>query len=412
MSEAAVAQRMEQPIPQHIDPARVVDWDYQKDPRLKTDPHGLYARWVEQAKQAGHDVVWTTANGGHWMIMSNEAIIEALQKAELFSSVHTTIPPRPGAAKLIPEELDPPEHTKYRSHLNKRLGPKMIKVFDGRARTMANELIDAVAADGKADLMDALTIPLPCSLFLDMVGLPSSRTREFVAWKDELFKGGTIEIQMAAQARINGTLEEVLAHKRETKETEDLLGYLVNEALIDGEPIRQADLMAFAFLFFIAGLDTVTSAMTNCFHYIATHPGMQERLLADPSTIPDFIEEILRRYGVVNPTRTATRDFEWRGVAVRKGDQFVAGSCFANVDEAEFPEPLTFNSERESNRHISFGGGPHRCAGSHLARTELIATLQEVLPRLNNLRMHPGVQLDYFAGGLVGLNELPVEWDA
>ncbi|MBB3860952.1 cytochrome P450 [Novosphingobium hassiacum] len=403
-----VIQTQDRPVPDHVEPTYVVDWDYLKDPRLQIDPHGLYAKWTAEAP---HEVVWTTANGGHWMILSNEAIVEALQTPELFSSKHTGIPPRPGAAKLIPEELDPPEHTKYRSQLNKRLGPKMIKYFDGRARAMANELIDRVQAAGKCDLMQALTIPLPCSLFLDMVGLPSERTEEFVQWKDELFQGSNNEIRIGAQQRINAYLEEAIALKRKDGGADDLLGYLVNEGRIDDEPITQADLMAYAFLFFIAGLDTVTATMTNCFHYIATHPGAQDKLLENRSFLIDFPEEILRRYSVVNSVRTATRDFEWRGVQIKAEDQFVAGTAFANVDGKEFPDPLTVDFERENNRHIGFGAGPHRCAGSHLARTELVAVMQEVLPRLPNLRLQPGTDLKYYAGGLIGLTELPVEWD-
>jgi cytochrome P450 len=259
--------------------------------------------------------------------------------------------------------------------------------------------------------MQALTVPLPCSLFLDMVGLPSERTAEFVEWKEDLFKGANSDTRVDAQARINSMLEQAIAQKRESGVTEDLLGYLVNAAVIDDEPVTHADLMAYAFLFFIAGLDTVTSTMTNCFHYIATHPGVQQRLLNDRGLIMDFPEEILRRYSVVNMVRTASRDFEWRGIQVKADDQFVAGSCFANTDAREFADPLTVDLEREDNRHIGFGAGPHRCVGSHLARTELIAVMQEVLPRLPNLRLQPGVELHYSAGGLVGLNALPVEWD-
>ena len=394
-------------VPSHVDPARVVDWDYMNDPRLTTDPYATFAQWVAETPA---EVVWTTANGGHWMIMRNTAIVEALQTPELFSSRHTSIPPRPGAAKLIPEELDPPEHTKYRQILNKRLGPKMMKFFDGRTRLLANTLIDAVQERGEADLMEALTVPMPCGLFLEMVGLPTDRIAEFVSWKDELFFGPT-ERKIAAQGKINGLLKETIAEKRANPGGEDLMSFLVNDGLIDEAPITHEDLMAYAFLFFIAGLDTVTSLMTSCFRYIADHPGTRDALLADKSLIPDFIEEILRRYGVVNPVRTATRDFEWRVIPVREGEQFVSSTILADLDATEFPDPLKVDFERENNRHIGFGGGPHRCVGSHLARTEIIATIQEVLPRLPNLRTKPGSVLRFYSAGLVGLTTLPVVWD-
>ncbi|MET0136886.1 MAG: cytochrome P450 [Sphingobium sp.] len=393
--------------PAHVDPARVVDWDYVADRRLAHDPYALFEQWIEEAPA---DIVWTGANGGHWMLMRGEAILDALQTPELFSSRHTSIPPRFGATKLIPEELDPPEHTKYRSILNKRLGPKMMKFFDGRTRKLANELIDAVQDKGEADLMQALTIPMPCGLFLEMVGLPSSRVDEFVTWKDELMLG-TPEEMAGANAKINGLLAQTIADKRINPGENDLMSFLIHDARIDDQPIGQDDLMSYGFLFFIAGLDTVTSLMTSCFRFVAENPDKRDELIADPRLIPDFIEEILRRYGVVNMVRTATRDFEWRGITVKESEQFVCSSVIADLDRREFPNPMTVDFTREENRHVGFGGGPHRCVGSHLARTELIATMQEVLPRLRNLRMKPGADLKYYHGGLIGLSELPVVWD-
>jgi cytochrome P450 len=394
-------------VPDHVDAALVVDWDFQRDARLSQDPYARYAEWIAAAPA---EVVWTTANGGHWMIMRNAAIVDALQTPELFSNKHTSIPPRAGSIKLIPEELDPPEHTKYRSILNRRLGPKMMKFFDARTRALASALVDAIERNGEAELMDALTIPMPCSLFLEMVGLPTSRTREFVGWKDELFKGSIAE-RAAAQAKIVAVLEETIADKRVNPGEFDLMSFLVQDGRVDDKPISQEDLLSYGFLFFIAGLDTVTSLMTSCFAYIARTPGTQDRLIAEPRLIPDFVEEMLRRYSVVSPVRTATGDFEWRGIRVRKDDQFLCSTVVADLDPAEFNDPLTVNVKRDENRHLGFGGGPHRCVGSHLARTELMATLQEVLPRLPNLRMKPGAHPTYSPGHLLGLTSLPLVWD-
>jgi cytochrome P450 len=134
-----------------------------------------------------------------------------LQNPDLFSSIYTSIPQRPGAAKLISEELDSPKHTKYRSLLNRKRGPKMIKHFDARTRSVVRDLVAAVEADRKADLMAALTIALPCTLFLDLVGLPSSRTFEFVSIKNQLFKGETLDRKIEAQGRINEVIAGVIA---------------------------------------------------------------------------------------------------------------------------------------------------------------------------------------------------------
>jgi len=402
----SVAQdQLRAPPPDRVPADRVVDFDYLRDPN-PDDPFVDYRRLSEHP----HELIWSTANGGHWIVTRNELLFDMIQKPELFSNRHTSIPPTPYHVRQIPEELDPPEHTKYRAIISPRLGPKMMREFEAKSQKLARELVDRVHAEGRADLMRALTIPLPCGIFLEMMGLPTNRTEEFVAWKDDFFYGGTDDKKKAANERIVVTLQEAIDEKRRAP-ADDLLSFLVCEAEVDGRPLDNGELMSFAILFFFAGLDTVTAVMSACFLYFANNPVARDRVVADPTLANAAVEEIIRRYSVVNVVRTATQDFEWAGALIRQGDQFVGSTLMANLDEREFAHAMEVDFEREGNRHLGFGGGPHRCVGSHLARVELRAVLQEALPRLKNLRMQAGASARFHVGALVGLATLPVEWD-
>lgn len=397
-------------VPPHVPADRIIHFDYLRDPALPADPYG---RFKQVQDSTPHEVVWTTGNGGHWMILRADAVVDALQKTEWFSSIHIQIPPPPPGAwrRLIPEELDPPEHEKYRSLLSSHFGPRTMKRFDARAKELAKQLFDRIAHTGRADLMRAVTIPLPCSIFLDMVGLPNDRLEEFVALKDQLFTSNDPVQMQAATIRIYEICSQCIETLRKTP-GENLLSHLLSPASqVDGRPLTHEELLSIAFMMFIAGLDTVTSAMTSCLAYLVQNPAQRQRLVDDPARIPEAIEEVLRRHSVVNMIRTASCDFEWRGLSIRKGDQFVASSVMANLDEREFPAPMQVNLDREVNRHILFGVGPHRCVGSHLARVELRAVMHELLPRLKNVRLQPGTQLRWTPPPLFGLTSLPVEWD-
>jgi cytochrome P450 len=151
--------------------------------------------------------------------------------------------------------------------------------------------------------------------------------------------------------------------------------------------------------------------MTSCLSYLAQNPVDRQRLIDDPSLIREAIEEILRRYSVVNPVRTATRDFEYRGVQIKAKDQFLISTILANLDDRAIEDPTSVDLVRDPNPHLAFGGGPHRCAGSHLARIELRVLLEEALPRLKNLRLQDGAHLHWHAANLVGLSSLPLQWD-
>jgi cytochrome P450 len=164
----------------------------------------------------------------------------------------------------------------------------------------------------------------------------------------------------------------------------------------------------------LGGLDTVTSATLHQLHFLATHPAHRDQLLADPSIAPDAVEEMLRRFSVANVARTVREDTEFHGVQMRAGEMVMMSTTLAGLSESAYSDALRvdFARPRVRARSLVFGKGVHMCSGHALARRELLITVEEVLPRLPNLRLAPGSAIEYVSGGTLSIGSpLPLEWD-
>jgi cytochrome P450 len=173
----------------------------------------------------------------------------------------------------------------------------------------------------------------------------------------------------------------------------------VMHAEVDGERLTHEEVLDICFLFLIAGLDTVTASLDCCYGDLATRPEARRRIVEDPDAIPTVVEEMLRwETPVMGAARVATRDTEVGGFAIDEGEQVMVLLGAANVDEAEFEHAGELDWDREVNPHLAFGGGVHRCLGSHLARVELAVVLREWHRRIPDYCIKPGTELEYTAG--------------
>jgi cytochrome P450 len=164
-------------------------------------------------------------------------------------------------------------------------------------------------------------------------------------------------------------------------------------------------------LLFIAGLDTVMNSMGHGVRHLAMHPELQDALRADPRMVVEAGEELLRRYGLVAVPRLVKQDVECEGAAIKRGERVTLFYPMANLDEAEFSDPDAFDLGRENKVHLTFGGGPHRCLGSHLARIELQTLYEEMAARLPTFRVDPERPVRYRCGPVTGPRELHLLWD-
>jgi cytochrome P450 len=188
----------------------------------------------------------------------------------------------------------------------------------------------------------------------------------------------------------------------------DMVTYFL-QARIDGEPISQEYLLSILVTLVLAGLDTTKSQLGFNFHHLATHPADRGRLVEDPAGFPTAIEEMLRVFAFVSPARKLVADIDYEGCPMKKGQMVLMPLWSANRDDRAFPNATDVVLDRSPNRHIAFGAGPHRCAGSHLARRELLIAMEEwhtLIPDYEIDTAEPLVE----HGWQLGLDALPLCW--
>ena len=402
-----MATTAQQRIPDHVQPAHVVDFDFYNDPRYHPDIHEGIARIVAESPP----VFWTPRYGGHWVIAGHAALFEAARDTVNFSSAKMGIPAPPPdqEIKQVPINSDPPEHASYRAPLNKAFSPKAMMALRDDIRALAVELIEKVRGQGHCDFAHDVAEPLPVSIFLKMMGLPLDKLPEYRVWVGEILASNDAEVRSRASHEVVAAMSEIVA-ERQAKRENDLISVLL-DTLIDGRPVTFEEMQSFCLLLFIAGLDTVMNGMCFGIRHLARNPELQAELRADPARITDAMEEMLRRYTFTMPGRVMTRDHEALGVKFKEGERVLFLLPGADLDGEAFPDPLKFDMDRENNVHIAFNSGPHRCAGSHLARIELQILYEEWLKRIPEFRLDPDRPAKFHGGHVIGCDSLHLLWD-
>lgn len=369
---------------------------------------------VQQAHMDLHhkapDIFYTPCNGGHWMATRFEHVRTIMTSPHIFSSRATNFPPQPPflSLSLPPQDMDAPEHGAHRLLLMGFLGPKEVRALEAHIRLMMGELIDTVLARGKAQFVGDIAAPLPVRTFMHMMRWDPSGWPRLVRWANAILASDTVWIRLPAYVRMQGYLKRQIRLRRAHPGDDPVSTLLASQ--IDGRPVSDQRVLEMCNLLFLAGLDTVTNAMTFIAKHLAEAPQIQQRLRADPAQIPGAIEEMLRRYAFVNTARRVTQDIEIGGVMLRKGDTIVASLAAASNDPRETPEPAKLDLDRGRASHLAFNTGPHSCPGASLARMELRIFLEEWLARVPPFSIAPSYKPKARGGPVMALESLPLVW--
>lgn len=393
--------------PSHVPAGHVVDFDMYRPPDVEA---GFHEAWATLQADGVPDMVWTPRNGGHWIATRAPLIADVLGDPTRFSSRIIIVPKADGEHhRMIPTTIDPPEHRPWRLLLNATLDPRAIRQVERDIRAIAVELIEAVRADGACDFIAAFASQLPIRIFLHLVDLPAEDAPRLKWLTDQITRpDGTISFQDTV-AEFHAYLDGIVASRRGT-DRQDMFSRMIN-GTVDGRPIEQHEALQLCSQVLIAGLDTVVNFLGFTLHHVATDLPLRDRLAADPSLIPAAVNELLRRYPTVSIGREARTDLMFGGVAVKAGEMVIAPTVLAGLDERHDPATRQVDIDRRPPVHLTFGTGHHRCPGAHLARIELVISLEECLARMPGVRIAPGARLRY-AGGIVGcLLSLPLVWD-
>lgn len=389
--------------------------DYQVErPILET--YALLNAEREQARFLWND----TTDHGFWMLNRYDDVVEALQMFEEFGNeqVNAFVNDMPPGV-LLPQQLNPPEHTQLRRMLNPFFSPAAVKRLEPLARERARAMVAEIKDRKADDLTTGFALLYPTELFLALLGLPVEDGPEFL-WRIEAIFGGllkagegSVEEANAASAWIteyfNEKVEERLATPGdpETDLITRILTHPVGEVMLEREQV-----LTVMSTLMLAGLDTTRSALGYIFYHLAHDTELRHRVTADPSLWPKFIEESVRLYSlIIEDGRQARVDLDHHGLPIKKGDMLWLGLAAANRDPRKFENPDEFDMDRSDlSHHLGFGAGQHRCIGMHLARSELVIALEEWHAQIPDYRVADGVELRE-RGGQLKLMALPLEWD-
>ena len=358
---------------------------------------------------------------GLTVTFSRELGDHVLRHHELFSSVGGL--DLGNIRPLIPLNVDPPEHSKYRKILDPLFAPKQMDRQEADITERVNHFIDHFADRGECNFSEEFAEVFPTSVFLGLLGLPEDELAMFLRLRDGSLHSEKIdpdalfdfEKRRAVQAATGAEIYDYfgrLIHLREREPADDIITRFLSVE-IDGERLSHDDILDICFLFLIAGLDTVTDSLTCFFAFLAQHPGHRHEIVADPGVIPAAVEELLRWETPVpaGVPRVATSDVELPdGHIVKEGTAVVVSYGAANVDPSAFDDAFEVRFDRGKNTHLAFGGGVHRCLGSHLARRELRVALREWHRRIPDYRLKPGHEDLEYSPGLRFVKDLTLAW--
>ena len=357
----------------------------------------------------------STHGDGFWVFTSADLIRDALRHPGVFSSTVVTVHDPDPPYKWIPEMLDPPEHTVWRQLLAPHFAPRAMERLEDRVRERCVSLLREIAGAGHCDFLRDFAWRFPTTIFMELMGMPDDGLEQFLTWEHQILHPSAGEDPERAGAfdamvAVMGYFTELMEEKRRSP-GDDLLSAAL-EWRIEGLPIPHEDLLSWCLLMFMAGLDTVSIQLAYAFWHLATHPADRLQIVEDPAVVPAAVEEFLRQFAFVAPSRKVMSDTDFHGCPLKKGDMVFAPLCGATRDPAVFgDEAATVRFDREVNNHIAFGAGPHRCLGSHLARRELRVALEEWHRFIPSYGLTPGVEVTEHGGGLFGIDRLELSWD-
>jgi len=317
-------------------------------------------------------------------------------------------PPSPPGAFT---DMDPPDHTRYRSRLTGQFTVRRMRRLAERLEEITAAQLDELAAAGSpADLVQHFASPVPALMICELLGVPYERRTEFHQDAMTLVGGSgqpeEAEAMFAAFGRLQEFMLAMVAAKR-TEPTDDLLSDLVNA----DSDLTDDELATMGMALLGGGLDTTTNMLSLGTLELMREPARVEAMLANPDAA---VEELLRYISLTPATaRTALEDVEIEGVLVHKGDTVLVELGSANRDPARYADPDVLDLAHGAAGHVAFGHGIHQCIGQHLARIELKIAFPGLFTRFPKLRLAvPEDELPHRASLVIrGLDRMPVAWD-
>jgi cytochrome P450 family 142 subfamily A polypeptide 1 len=345
--------------------------------------------------------VYQDANG--FRIVTRHAdIIDVERRSRVFSSRGCyRVNVQPDESNMI--ALDDPEHLEQRRLVSRRFTPRAVQQDEAFLRSRIDELLDAVADQGRLEVVHDLAAQLPSRLTADLLGFEEDRWEDIKSWSERLMRTDAVMIDNEAiMGVMNAIMEfnpvlQATAIERKGCPADDLISVWAGAGM---DPLS---MMHETGLFIAGGAETTRTVIARGLAVLAEHPDQWEAAAADPGLVHGLVEEVIRWVTPLNNMfRSALGDDHIGDQPVQAGDRIMLAYPSANRDEAVFADPFRFDIRRDPNPHLAFGQGTHFCVGANLARLELRMLFRSLTQRWTNLRIvtPPDIEPNIFAGAV------------
>jgi cytochrome P450 len=364
------------------------DYDFHED------PYPIYKQLRDHAPLYRNDEI------GFWAVSRYDDVLAAFKDTERFSSAKGVSLERSssGDASAVASFLamDPPRHDHMRALVSKGFTPRRVADLEPNIRALATHYIDQFIEAGSCELISQFAGRLPMDVVSELLGIPSADREMLRGWSDSVMhrEPGKMEVPpagMEASMRLLGYFAQ-LVQERRRQPSADLASALL-AAELDGKRLEDREVVSFLFLMVIAGNETTTKLIGNALYWLWRNPSERDKLRADPTLIPAWIEETLRYDNSSQMlARTVSGDVTLHGRTMHDGDKLLILVGSANRDERVWERPAVYDIGRDTTAHLSFGKGTHFCLGASLARLEARVALEELWRRLGAYQIdEPGL---------------------
>jgi cytochrome P450 len=355
---------------------------------------GLTAEWCaehfdhESHMRAHCPVTHTDQHEGFWVVTKYDDVMRVAQDWRTFSSADGVgVIPLPMAVTPLPEVSDPPIQQAYKRLINPYFTPKVVGAHEEATRAYVNEMIDEFIDEGECEFMSAFASPYPGRIFFEQyLSAPKAESERMNELTMLAVMPGNPD-RASAWKEMFEWIVNFVAERRAGEPKGDVVDAVI-AAEVDDRSITDTEIYGIIQLLILGGLDTTAGALGQFMIRFCNEPWIAQLLRDQPELLDDAVEELLRLEGpFVGIGRKATTDTEIRGNQVGEGERVLCYWASANRDEDHFEDPHDFRLDRESNRHLAFGIGTHRCAGSNVARMNLRIAVREILDRMHDIEL-------------------------
>jgi len=386
-----------------------VDLDHHS-PEFRDNPYDTF----REIRESGCPVAYSDHYEGFWALVDYASVFEAARDDELFNSFPSVgVPASELPLPILPIESDPPETQELRDVTLKRFSPGSAERFREAAIEMTNEAIDAFIERGECDLVGELTTPLPARLILRLLRFDESRHMDWVHWVHSTVHDRAHDPEKAGMAGME-MFGEIVKHMEERRAEglgDDLFSDILRGTMND-KPLDDGQITMYTVLMMLGGMDTTSGFTGNVLLRLCRDPDLRQQFTDDPSLVKKGTDELLRLYTpTLGLARTISRDAEFHGQPLRKGDRAILMWAAANRDPAMFEDPDKLDLSRpNAKKQMAFGVGMHRCLGSHYAKLMFDVMVTQVLARLPDFELAGEPKLFEDAGEVYAVRELPVKF--